>query len=171
MAVPRQQQDQPNRPPSTAKRLLRTLMASSGEPKVCAMAKPPSPEEEDRRRLGRERKTLIAGPRRTRQSDQGPPVPRKGLSTTSRCAATGPRLEALRTGAGAAVPLQLKSLMSRELESLELSLAQDEGGRGRSATRCWPSRAVERPARCCSRSRAWGPSSRAGLWLEGLFGP
>jgi transposase len=43
------------------KTLLRTLMAfKRGEPRVCAMAKPPSVEEEDRRRLGRERKTLIA---------------------------------------------------------------------------------------------------------------
>jgi len=43
------------------KTLLRTLMAfKRGEPRVCAMAKAPSAEEEDRRRLGRERKTLIA---------------------------------------------------------------------------------------------------------------
>ena len=55
-------------PPSRAKTdridgetLLRTLMAfKRGEPRVCAMAKPPTLEEEDRRRLGRERKTLIA---------------------------------------------------------------------------------------------------------------
>ncbi len=41
--------------------LLRTLLAyKRGEPRVCAMVRPPSPEEEDRRRNSRERRTLIA---------------------------------------------------------------------------------------------------------------
>jgi transposase len=41
--------------------LLRALLAyKRGEPRVCAMVKAPSPEEEDRRRLCRERKALIA---------------------------------------------------------------------------------------------------------------
>jgi len=40
--------------------LLRTLMAfKRGEPRVCAMVAVPSPEEEDQRRLSRERKTMI----------------------------------------------------------------------------------------------------------------
>ncbi len=40
--------------------LLRTLMAwMRGEPRVCSMVAPPSPEDEDCRRLSRERKTLI----------------------------------------------------------------------------------------------------------------
>src|SRR6185295_3345211 len=39
--------------------LLRALLAyKRGEPRVCAMVKAPSPEEEDRRRLSRERKVL-----------------------------------------------------------------------------------------------------------------
>jgi transposase len=39
--------------------LLRTLLAyKRGEPRVCAMVKAPTPEEEDRRRLCRERKVL-----------------------------------------------------------------------------------------------------------------
>src|SRR5258708_2187706 len=41
--------------------LLRALLAyKRGEPRVCAMVVAPSPEEEDRRRLCRERATLIA---------------------------------------------------------------------------------------------------------------
>jgi transposase len=40
--------------------LLRTLMAwQRGEPRVCAMTVPPSPSEEDRRRISRERATLL----------------------------------------------------------------------------------------------------------------
>src|ERR1700754_4070422 len=41
--------------------LLRALLAyKRGEPRVCAMVVAPSPEEEDRRRICRERATLIA---------------------------------------------------------------------------------------------------------------
>ncbi|MQX59031.1 IS110 family transposase, partial [Sinorhizobium meliloti] len=41
--------------------LVRALLAfKRGEPRVCAMVNPPSPEEEDRRRICRERKVLIA---------------------------------------------------------------------------------------------------------------
>ena len=40
--------------------LLRTLLAwARGERRVCSMVRPPSPEEEDRRRLTRERGTLL----------------------------------------------------------------------------------------------------------------
>ena len=73
------------------KTLLRTLMAfKRGEPRVCAMAKAPSVEEEDRRRLGRERKTLIAERVEHVNRIKGS-CSRKGPSTTSRCAATGER--------------------------------------------------------------------------------
>src|SRR5690242_833562 len=42
--------------------LLRTLLAwRRGEPRVCAMVRPPSPGEEDRRRTSRERGTLLEG--------------------------------------------------------------------------------------------------------------
>ena len=40
---------------------MRTLMAyKRGEPRVCSMARAPTPEEEDRRRVCRERRTLVA---------------------------------------------------------------------------------------------------------------
>ena len=41
--------------------LVRALLAyKRGEPRVCAMVRAPTPEEEDRRRIGRERKTLVS---------------------------------------------------------------------------------------------------------------
>jgi transposase len=41
--------------------LLRTLLAyKRGEPRVCAMVRAPTPEEEDERRRCREHKTLVA---------------------------------------------------------------------------------------------------------------
>ena len=40
--------------------LVRTLMAfKRGEPRVCSMARAPTPQEEDRRRVCRERRTLM----------------------------------------------------------------------------------------------------------------
>jgi len=40
--------------------LIRTLLAyKRGEPRVCAMVRPPTHEEEDRRRLSRERRVLL----------------------------------------------------------------------------------------------------------------
>jgi transposase len=40
--------------------LVRTLMAfKRGEPRVCSMARAPTPQEEDRRRVCRERRTLV----------------------------------------------------------------------------------------------------------------
>ncbi len=53
--------------------LLRTLMAwARGERRVCSMVRAPSPEEEDHRRLTRERGTLLAeGTHPAHQSDQG----------------------------------------------------------------------------------------------------
>src|SRR5215203_7127586 len=83
--------------------LLRTLLAyERGEPRVCAMVRPPSPEEEDRRRLCRERKTLVA--------ERIAHVSRiKGLLFAQGIADyeplrrdRRPRLEALRTGDGRA---------------------------------------------------------------------
>jgi len=44
--------------------LVRALLAyKRGEPRVCAMVRAPAPEEEDRRRISRERKTLAGGVR------------------------------------------------------------------------------------------------------------
>ncbi len=52
--------------------LVRALLAyKRGEPRVCAMVKAPTPQEEDRRRICRERKTSDSRAGPTRQSDQG----------------------------------------------------------------------------------------------------
>src|SRR5471032_735407 len=50
--------------------LVRTLLAyKRGEPRVCAMVKAPTPEEEDSRRLCRGRKVLTAVTRRANQDE------------------------------------------------------------------------------------------------------
>ena len=97
--------------------LLRTLLAyKRGEPRVCTMVRAPSPEEEDRRRLCRERKALVA--------ERVAHVNRiKGLLFTQGISDYEPlrsdrrqRLEALRTSDGGSVPPHLKAQIGRELD-------------------------------------------------------
>jgi transposase len=105
--------------------LLRTLLAyKRGEPRVCAMVAAPTPEEEDRRRVCRERAMLIA--ERTRHLNRI-----KGLLFAQGVSDYAPlrrnrraRLEALRTGDGRLLPSHVKAQISRELDRLELLLEQ-----------------------------------------------
>jgi transposase len=105
--------------------LVRTLLAyKRGEPRVCAMVKAPTPEEEDRRRLCRERKVLIT--ERVRHVNRI-----KGLLFSQGVCGYEPlhrnrrrRLDELRTGDGRPLPKHLKAQISRELNRLELLLEQ-----------------------------------------------
>jgi transposase len=105
--------------------LLRALLAyKRGEPRVCAMVVAPSPEEEDRRRLCRERRTLIE--ERIRHVNRI-----KGLLFAQGIFDYAPlrrdrraRLEALRTGDGRELPSHLKAQIGRELDRIELLLGQ-----------------------------------------------
>jgi transposase len=105
--------------------LLRTLMAHKrGEPRVCAMVRAPTPEEEDRRRLCRERKALIA--ERVQHVNRI-----KGLLFSQGVFGYEPfrrnrrqKLEELKTGDGRPLPPHLKAQISRELDRLELLLEQ-----------------------------------------------
>jgi transposase len=105
--------------------LLRALLAyKRGEPRVCAMVVAPSPQDEDRRRLCRERQALI----RERVAH----VNRiKGLLFAQGIGGYAPlrrdrraRLEMLRTGDGRVLPAHLKAQISRELDRLELVIEQ-----------------------------------------------
>lgn len=105
--------------------LVRALLAfKRGEPRVCAMLRVPTPEEEDRRRIGRERKTLIA--------ERIEHVNRiKGLLFSQGVFDYEPmhrdrrtRLDELRTGDGRLLPRYLKAQVSRELDRLELLIGQ-----------------------------------------------
>ena len=105
--------------------LLRALLAyKRGEPRVCAMVVAPLPEEEDRRRLCRERRTLI--------EERITHVNRiKGLLFAQGISGYQPlrrdrrvRLEALRTGDGRELPSHLKAQIGRELDRIELLVDQ-----------------------------------------------
>src|ERR1700674_2456252 len=105
--------------------LVRTLMAfKRGEPRVCAMARAPTPQEEDRRRVCRERRTLVG--ERVRHVNRI-----KGLLFAQGVFGYEPlrkgrreRLEDLRTGDGRPLPVRLKAQIIRELDRLEVLLGQ-----------------------------------------------
>src|SRR4051812_44052118 len=118
--------------------LVRALLAyKRGEPRVCAMVKAPSPQEEDRRRISRERETLTA--ERIRHVNRI-----KGLLFAQGIGDYEPlhrnrreRLEALITGDGRPLPECLKAQISRELDRLEL-LRTGQGCRSRARCRAGP---------------------------------
>ena len=105
--------------------LVRALLAfKRGEPRVCAMVRPPTPAEEDNRRLSRERKALVA--ERTEHTNRI-----KGLLFAQGISGYEParrdrrtRFEDLRTGDGRPLPDHLKAQISRELDRLELLIDQ-----------------------------------------------
>jgi transposase len=105
--------------------LVRTLMAyQRGEPRVCSMVRVPSPEDEDRRRICRERKALVA--ERVRHANRI-----KGLLLSQGIRNYEPmhrnrreRLEELTTGDGRRLSGYIKAQICRELDRLELLLEQ-----------------------------------------------
>ena len=105
--------------------LLRVLLAfKRGEPRVCSMVRGVAHEDEDRRRIGRERKALMV--------ERVAHVNRiKGLLFSQGIADYEPlhknrrqQLEELRTGDGQILPRHMKAQISRELDRLELVVSQ-----------------------------------------------
>jgi transposase len=106
-------------------KLLRKLMGwARGERRICSMVRPPNPQQEDARRLTRERETLI--------TERVQHVNRiKGLLATQGIFEFQPlrkyhreRLEELRRWDGQPLPPRLKAELLRELQRLELVLSQ-----------------------------------------------
>jgi transposase len=101
--------------------LVRTLMAwMRGEPRVCSMVRVPTLEDEDRRRIGRERKALVEERKRHVNRIKGLlfSVGVRGYEPMRRDRRE--RVEELQTGAGLPLPAYLKLQISRELDRLEL---------------------------------------------------
>ena len=151
--------------------LVRTLLAyKRGEPRVCAMVKAPTPEEEDRRRLCRERKVLIT--ERVKHVNR-----LKGLLFSQGVCGYEPlrrnrrlRLDELRTGDGRPLPKHLKAQISRELDRLELLLEQIKAVETeRDALLAAQQIAAPSSAAMLLAIKGIGPDFAAVLWSEGLF--
>ena len=151
--------------------LVRALLAyKRGEPRVCAMVKAPTPQEEDRRRLCSERKVLIA--------EQVKHVNRiKGLLFSQGISGYEPlrrnrwaRLEELQTGDGRLLPKHLKAQVRRELDRLELLLKQIKAVEDeRDALLTVAETTAPTPAAILLNIKGIGPEFAAVLWSEGLF--
>ncbi len=151
--------------------LLRTLLAyKRGEPRVCAMVRAPSPEQEDRRRLCRERKTLVA--ERIAHANRI-----KGLLFAQGIADYEPlrrdrrqRLEELTTADGRPLPAHLKAQIGRELDRLELTLQQLKAVEAeRDALLESEGDTAPAPVAALAGLRGIGPEFAAVLWLECFF--
>jgi transposase len=150
--------------------LLRTLRAfKRGEPRVCSMVVPPSPAEEDRRRISRERKTLI--------KERIEHVNRiKGLLASQGIFGCEPmhkdfrnRFEGLRTGDGRPLGLWLKAEILRELDRIDLVLRQIATVEAERDALVQPDGIhAKAPAAVLMKLKGIGPEFAAVLWLEGL---
>jgi transposase len=156
--------------------LLRALLAyKRGEPRVCAMVVAPSPEEEDRRRLCRERQALIA--------ERITHVNRiKGLLFAQGISDYGPlrrdrrkRLEALRTGDGRELPPHLKTQIGREFDRIELLLEQIKAVEAErdallaAVSKPADGKAAPEPVAMLLALRGVGTNFAAVLWSEAFY--
>ena len=152
--------------------LLRALLAyKRGEPRVCTMVRAPTPEDEDRRRLCRERKVLIA--------ERVEHVNRiKGLLFSQGISSYEPlrrdrrqQLEDLTTGDGRTLPTHLKIQISRELDRLELLLDQIKLAEAERDGLLAEDQAAapDLPARMLLEFKGIDAECAATLWLEALF--
>jgi len=148
--------------------LIRALLAyKRGEPRVCAMVKAPTPEEEDRRRVCRERKVLIA--ERVQHVNR-----MKGLLFGQGITGYEPlrrdrreRLEELQTGDGRPLPDHLKAQVRRELDRIELLMEQIKAVEAERDALLAREHAVT-PATLLD-IKGIGPEFAGILWAEGLF--
>ena len=149
--------------------LVRALLAyKRGEPRVCAMVKAPTPEEEDRRRVCRERKVLIA--ERVQHVNRV-----KGLLFCQGITGYEPlhrdrreRLEELRTGDGRPLPNHLKAQVCREFDRIELLIEQIKAVEAERDALLVTEHAVT-PAVMLLGIKGIGPEFASILWAEGLF--
>jgi transposase len=151
--------------------LLRTLLAwKRGEPRVCEMVVPPTPEQEDRRRLSRERATLL------REKVQH--VNRiKGLLAGQGISNYNPlhkdrrtRLDGLTTGDGRPLPRQLNAELLRELARIELLLSQIADLEAERNAAIEPeAEGRPSPVALLVQLKAIGPQIGSVLYHEGLY--
>lgn len=153
--------------------LLRALLSyKRGDPRVCAMVRPPSPEEEDRRQNSRERKALVV--------ERVKIVNRiKGLLFCQGVVGFEPlkryrrkRFEEIRTGDGQPLRPHLKAEIERMLDRIELILAQMkaiEATRDELVASVPADQEMPVTAASLMQLKGIGPDFAEVLWAEGLY--
>jgi transposase len=150
--------------------LVRALLAyKRGEPRVCAMVRAPTPEEEDRRRLSRERKALM--------KEKTVHVNRiKGLLFAQGISGYKPAnrdrrraLETLATGDGRPLTIHVKRQIGRELDRLELLIEQIKAVEAERDAMLVAEEAVSPAPAMLRELKGIGPEFAAVLWSEGLY--
>lgn len=149
--------------------LVRTLAAfKRGEPRVCSMVVAPSLAEEDRRRLSRERKTLVGERIRFTNRVKGLLFAHGIRGFIATRSDRYERLEELRCADGQPLPPRVKAEVIRALQRLELVQKQ-------LFTVCKERDALielgeeATPARTLASLKGIGPEIASTLWLEGLY--
>ena len=152
--------------------LMRTLLAyKRGEPRVCAMVRPPTPEQEDQRRVSRERRTLMTERVEHTNRIKGLLFAQGVIDYEPLLKTRRERLEALTTGDGRPLPEHIKQQIVRELDRLELVMTQIaavEAERDALLAQAAQAKATS-PAACLRRLKGVGEEFAAVLWLEGLY--
>lgn len=150
--------------------LVRTLLAfKRGEPRVCAMVRPPSPDEEDRRRISRERKVLTAERVQHVNRIKGL-LFSQGIVYDPMRRNCRERLEELRTGDGRPLPSHMKSQIIRELDRLDLIRNQIKAVEIERDALIAASQTPGQPsASMLTTVVGLGAEFSAVLWMEGLF--
>ena len=156
--------------------LLRALLAhkSAVNPRVCSMVRAPTPEDEDRRRVCRERKVLIMERVQHVNRIKGLLLLSgriQGMSRLRRDRGGFP-LDALQTGDGRRLPPHLKAQVCRELDRLRI--AAPEQIKAVEAERdalldAEPETKVSAPPPMLLGVRGVGPEFASVLWSEGLL--
>jgi transposase len=150
--------------------LIRTLMAyKRGEVRVCSMVKVPTPGEEDRRRVSRERKVLVA--------ERILHVNRiKGLLFGQGIRSYEPlrcnrreRLETLQTGDGRPLSDHLRTQIRRELDRLEVLLQQIKEVEAERDALLAAQNDQNSPEIALQRIKGIGPEFAAILCYEGML--
>lgn len=153
--------------------LVRALLAHKrGEPRVCAMVRAPTPEDEDSRRLCRERKTLTV--ERVQHVNRI-----KGLLFSQGVSGYEPlrrdrrqRLDEVKTGDGRPLPTHLKAQISRELDRLELLIKQVKAVETERDALLAPTAKIGQPPAPQAMLldlKGIGAEFAAVLWSEGLY--
>ncbi len=151
--------------------LVRTLLAyKRGEPRVCSMVRPPTVDEEDRRRVCRERKTLLAERIEHTNRIKGLLCAQGVFDYDPLLKSRRKRLDALRTGDGRELPARLKAQIGRELDRVELLIEQIKAVEAERDALLEPVvDTIPTPAVMLAQLKGIGSQIAAILWSEALY--